>query len=190
MKKLAVLGFVGVLVCVPIGSSTVWADATFTPVSGTMTFAVDEESGSQWMDEEGILHIRDRIMSWDFDEGSLMGSGWGIFNANIDSDPNSPNFGNGDTQGYHYFDASYGEISGTFAGSASGYYTGFFMVGEYNGHGEGGFAGMKLRVTSSLYYFSGQGTYEGVIQDPHGGGGDKSVPDDSQTWGSVKALYK
>ena len=190
MNKLAVLRFMGVLVCVLIGSNTVWADATFTPVSGSMTFQVEEETGREWIDEEGILHIRDRIMYWNFSEGSLMGSGWGIFNANINSDPNSPNFGDGDTQGFHYFDASYGEISGIFAGSAEGYYTDFFMVGEYNGHGEGGFAGMKLRVTSTLHYFSGQGAYEGVIQDPHGGGGEKVVPENSQTWGSVKTLYR
>jgi len=190
MKKLVVLGYVGLLGCALVWASSVWAEATFTPVSGAMTFQVEEETGREWIDEEGILHIRDRIMHWNFIEGSLIGSGWGIFNANIDADPNSLNFGDGDTQGYHYFNCSHGEISGTFAGHAEGYYTGFFMVADYIAHGEGGFAGMKLRTTSNLLYFSDQAAYEGVIQDPHGGGGDKTVPDDSQTWGSVKALYK
>jgi len=186
MKKLAVLGIMGVLVCVLIGSNTVWAGCIFTPVSGTMTFEVDDETGSQWFDEEGILHIRDRIMYWNFTEGSLVGSGWGIFNVNID-----PISGIGDTQGFHYFDVSYGGISGTFAGHAEGYYTGFFMVADYIGRGEGGFAGVMLRTTANLFYFSDQAAYEGVLQDPHGGGGgSKAVSTDSQTWGSVKALYR
>ena len=186
MNKLMFLVFVGVLASALAGSSTVWAGATFTPVSGTMHYVVVDD-GTRWLDEEGILHIRDSIMEWDLleGEGDFVGTGWGIFNANID-----PATGNGDTQGFHYFDVSSGEVSGTLATHTDAIYTGFVMVGQSVGHGGGGFAGMHWRAESTLVFSSGFAEYNGILHDPRGGRGDKAFPTETKSWSSVKALYR
>jgi len=175
-----------VLVCILCLTGTAWAGATFTPVSGIMHYEV-VDPGKQWFDEDGILHIRGALMEWEAweGEGDFVGTGWGDYNANID-----PVTGDGDTQGFHYFDFSLGELTGSFAGQADCIYTGFVMSGEYVAHGDGGFAGMKLRVDVALVYSSGLASYEGILHDPHGGGGDKAGSAESKTWGAMKDLYK
>jgi len=186
MKKLTLLIFVGVLVSALAGSSTVWAGGTFTPISGNMNYVV-VDWGTQWVDEDGIQHFRDAVMEWDFPEGEgdLVGTGWGIFNLNID-----PATGNGDTQGFHYFDASFGEVSGTFAGHADCIISGFAIVCEMVGHGDGGFAGMHFRLDVNSVYGSGVYEYDGILHDPKGGSGDKAFPTETKSWSSMKALYR
>lgn len=185
MKKLALLFLVGVLAYVLVGSNTVWAGATFTPVSGTINYVVVDE-GTQWLDDDGIFHVRDRILSWVCGQGDFTGTGWGTANMNI-----NPLTGNGDVQGYHCFNFSLGEVSGTFVGHADDIFTGWVLVGEFVAHGDGGFAGMHLRWDGTLVYGSGFTEYDGILHDPHGGGGGgKAVTSDSRTWGSVKTLYR
>jgi hypothetical protein len=126
-------------------------------------------------------------MEWDYreGEGDLVGTGWGIFNANIHLAT-----GNGDTQGFHYLNGSIGGVSGTWAGHADCIYTGFVMVGQYVGHGGGGFAGMHIREDITLFYGSGLAVYDGILHDPKGGSGDKAFPTETKSWSSVKALYR
>ena len=187
MKKLALLFLVAMMACALVGSSTVWARGTFTPVSGAAHFVVTDE-GTTWLDEDGITHTRDAIMEWDFLEGEsdLVGTGWGIYNMNIDMAT-----GDGDTQGFHYLDLSFGELDGSFAGHADCIITTFVLVGDYVAHGDGGFAGMHLRMAVT-FLMGGDAVYEydGILHDPHGGGGNKAASADSQTWSSVKALYR
>jgi hypothetical protein len=186
MKKLALLFFVGVLISALVGSSTVWAGGTFTPVSGTLNLAVvEDEDTRQWVDEDGISHVRGGIMEWVSGGGAFVGTGRGIYNLNINWGT-----GDGDVQAFHYFDFSFGEVSGTFAGHAADIITGFTLAGEFVAHGDGGFAGMHLRWDGTMVLGSGFTEYDGILHDPHGGGGDKAIPADSQTWGSVKALYR
>ena len=189
MKKLALLFLVAILTCALVGADSVLAQATFTPISGDMTFLSDMDSGKEWVDDEGITHIRGRTMDWAFVAGSLLGYGSGIYNADIDE------FGNGVTQGFHFFDVEfqgepYDGVSGTFEGHAEGTFTNLWLAAEFVGHGDGGFAGMHFQLAVTLFYGSGVAVYEGILHNPHGGGGDKVVPADSQTWGSVKALYR
>ena len=186
MKKLALLFLVAMMACALVGSSTVWARGTFTPVSGAMHYEVVVD-GTRWLDDDGILHIRDAEMTWELleGEGDFVGTGWGIYNANINMAT-----GDGDTQGFHYMDWSLGELSGSFAGHAANIYTNWVMEGEYIGHGDGGFAGMHLRVAVTLVQASGYAEYDGILHDPHGGGGNKAAAAESQTWSSVKALYR
>ena len=188
VKKLVLLFLVPMMACALVGSSTVWAGGTFTPVSGIMHYEVVDGAGTQWIDEDGILHIRDAEMTWELlaGEGDFEdGTGSGIYNANIDLAT-----GDGDTQGFHALEFSFGELSGSFAGHADCIYTNLDMVGEFVAHGDGGFAGMKIRETVTLVYSSGYAEYDGILHDPHGGGGNKAAAAESQTWSSVKALYR
>jgi hypothetical protein len=186
MKKLTYSILGTVLACILCLASTAWAGATFTPVSGIMHYDVVDD-GKQWLDEEGILHIRGALMEWEAlaGEGSFVGTGWGIYNTNID-----PVTGDGDTQAFHYLDFSLGELSGTFGGHSDSIYEGFVMTGEFVANGDGGFAGMKLRTDVTLVSSSGLASYDGILHDPQGGDEDKAGSEKSSTWGAVKDLYK
>jgi hypothetical protein len=155
---------VGVLGGALVGSKGLSKGSTFTPVSGDAHWVI-VDPGKVWIDEEGIQHIRDAVMEWEFltGEGDLVGSGWGIYNMNID-----PLTGEGDTQGFHYLDLSFGPLSGTFAGHADCVINGFVMAGDYIAHGDGGFEGMKLKMGVTLVFGSGMAEYDGILHDPKG----------------------
>jgi hypothetical protein len=165
LKVASLLLTLGLLGSAQVGSSGMCGGSSLMPVSGSMTYAV-VDPGRQWVDSAGILHIRDSLMTWNFPTGSgdLVGSGWGVFSANI-----NPVTGDGDTQGFHYLTLAAGQTSGTFWGHASGTITGGIMNAEFNApHGGGGFAGMKMRTDIAFTWGSGVGTYSGVIHDPKG----------------------
>jgi hypothetical protein len=49
---------------------------------------------------------------------------------------------------------------------------------------------MQFRLNVNLLYGSGLAGYDGIIHDPHGGGGDKAFPTEAKSWSSLKALYR
>jgi hypothetical protein len=181
MKKLTILTLTALLAGAVFGAGGAWAQATFTPVSGEWAYAY-ADPGTQWTDDEGILHVRDAILVWTMLGGDLEIVGYSYSIVNINIDP----AGNGDGHSFGHFEVSFDGLVGVFEGHDSGPYTGGVYTGEHVHHGSGDFAGMRSRGTTLLVHGSGYMSYEDVIQDPHGG---KSAGEPS-SWSSVKALYR
>jgi hypothetical protein len=80
--------------------------------------------------------------------------------------------GDGDESGAVTFEATWGELSGTFEGRFSATYTGWVGTGHGVYHGTGDLAGMKFMEDFSIVIWPLEppfgGNYGGIILDPHG----------------------
>jgi hypothetical protein len=186
MKKLILTFSLGVLAFALMGTSLVEAETDLMPISGLMRYVL-VDPGTQWIDADGVLHIRGAMMEWEMleGEGDVVGTGWGRYKANIHLAS-----GDGDTQGYHSFEGTIGGVSGSWTGRADAIYTGFVMDGHYVGKGKGGLAGLQIRLHTVLVYSSGECTYDGYVFYPGEGGDDKKLPAEAKSWSSVKALFR
>jgi hypothetical protein len=175
------------MVCV---TGVIWSQSIEIPIWGTQEGA-EIDPGVQWVDDEGILHIRGRVITVNSAGEDAYGvplTGTGIIVQNFNIDLVN---GIGDYNGSAQYEYNYGDLVGSFEGINTGMLTGLVWEGEYNyPHGCGDFAGWKIRGTWVLLPGSVT-TWEGIFHIPHGGGGGgKSIPADSHTWGSVKSLYR
>jgi hypothetical protein len=122
------------------------------------------DPGTQWVDDKGILHIRNQVRKDAPMTGQLVGyDRHNVFNADIDLATMSGPF-----MGTFVIEAEWGErnLSGMFRGGYKGYITNGNLAGTTTGLGEGGFAGMILRceqkeVTPGSYNL----LFEGTITD-------------------------
>jgi hypothetical protein len=173
-------------------TGALWAQSVEIPGWGTQEFTIIDP-GVQWVDDEGVIHIRGRVTTQDLVGEDVYGipiTGMGIVEENFNLDQAT---GIGDYVGSAHYDYNYGGLVGSLEGVTTGTtMTGIIWEGEYNfPHGGGDFAGWKGRGTFSLVTGNPFSTWEGIWHIPHGGGGgEKSIPADSRTWGSVKALYR
>ena len=182
MKKLTILTLTALLACAVLGASGASAKPTFTPAGGEWSY-VWADPGTQWIDEDGILHVRDGILAWTFVGGDfeIVGDTYSILNMNLDLAT-----GNGDGQSHGHLEVSFDGLVGIFEGHDNGSWTGWTYAGEFIYHGSGDFAGMKYRGDSVIVHGSGMMSFAGIIHDPQG---DKSA-DEPSSWSSVKALYR
>ncbi|MDZ7336488.1 MAG: hypothetical protein ONB32_15160 [candidate division KSB1 bacterium] len=136
----------------PVGPDLTGSDAGKSLAKQTryaVTFQGDEgvayivDQGTQWVDEKGILHIRNQVRK----DGPLTGQLEGydrhnVFNADIDLATMSGPF-----VGTFVMEVEWTErgLKGTFSGGYKGYITNGNLAGTTSGLGEGDFAGMVLR---------------------------------------------
>ncbi len=141
--------------------ATASAQATEVSVSGGQTTVGVIDPGREWVDTEGITHVRGLVLRVAF-TGDLEGEV--IQNLSYNMDP----FGNGDLHGSADFTGTLfgvaGALSGRFAGDISG---GVFTV-ESVGAGTIGGAKAHSRVTTTGVLGSGVATYDGTIRFPQG----------------------
>jgi len=182
MKKLTILTLTALLVCAVFGASGARAQATFTPAGGDWSYEW-ADAGTQWIDDEGILHVRNGVLVWTVVGGDfeIVGDTYSIVNINLDLAT-----GDGNGQSFNHLEISFGNMVGVFEGHDNGPYTEFVRTGHFVYHGSGDFAGMKYRGDSVIVQGSGVMLFAGVLHDPQGG---KSAGEPS-SWSSVKALYR
>ena len=147
-----------------------WAKATTADVAGIMyvTPRVDHIPLREWIDDDGIWHVRGEIADYLF-VGDLEGVGIGVVNINLNLST-----GNGDESGCSISELTWGELEGTFEGHFSVTYTGGMGVGHGVYHGTGDFAGMRLMEDFTINLLDPDAppyvvNFEGIILDPHGG---------------------
>ena len=151
------------VVCVLLVAGIVWARATKTEVSGTMSHTGGGGGPPDWVDDEGIAHWRDVVVTFEV-QGDLAGTLTVIGNSNIHLLT-----GNGDEFGSFVLDVSYGDLQGTFEGRMSATVEGMVSTASLVGHGNGDFEGMKLKLTLTLNWMAPfNAPFEGTILDPRG----------------------
>jgi len=166
-KRIKTIACLALLVCVALIVSIVWAEATEEPVSCDFNYA-GTHIAKQWIDEDGVLHLRDIT----YGLTSIAGSGNmemqidGVCNHNYNL-----NTGDGDFWGDDQtIEVTMGELSGTFRGSHSGIRTNH-TVGHsshiYQGI-SGDFVGCKLRLNGTFNFAQKNGSLEGVLHNPKG----------------------
>ena len=162
-----ILAGVILLAAVLLITGIAWAKATKPPVTGTTLVTPRGIALMEWIDEDGIWHIRGEVADYEF-FGDLEGVGVGVVNINLDFST-----GNGDESGYSTSELTWGELSGTFEGRFSVTYTGWVGIGHGVYHGTGDFAEMKLMEDFTINLADPEAPpyvvdFEGFILDPHG----------------------
>ena len=173
-------------------AGVVWAQVTVIPIEGTQTSVSLGPPSKQWMDDEGVLHIRGMVNLSTGQGQDINDVPWtAVGTVELDINMN-PVTGTGDLIGQVQWDyTTYGELEGAFGGIVTATSTAYEWIGEsIFPHGSGDFAGWQLRANWSLVWGDEIFPMEGFFHIPPGGGGDKAVPAESNTWGSVKALYR
>ena len=170
MKKTRtkILAGLVLLAAVVLITGIVWAEATQTPIAGTLTVAMSGPPARYWVDDEGIEHYRGLPAVYNFLSGDLSGTGSSVVNVDFD-----PLTGNGHESGAATINVTWGELSGTFEGRLSGTYTYGISTGTAVYHGTSGdFEGMKMMMSYSYSlgepYEPWPVDYEAIILDPHG----------------------
>ena len=172
MKKTRtkILAGVALLAAVLLITGIVWAEATKTPIAGTMTVTVAGLPEQYWEDDEGIAHYRGLPSVYDFTSGALDGTGNSVVNVNFDL----LTF-NGDESGAATIDVTWGELSGTLEGRLTATYAYGISTGTAVYHGiSGDFEGMKVMMNYTTDFTTGPPgtpwpvTYDAIVLDPHG----------------------
>jgi hypothetical protein len=184
MKKLVMLSLVGALALVlaQIGVSS--ACPIEIPTVGTINYVVTDD-GNQWTDNDGILHIRGMRLDWEFVEGPFTGTGWGIVRADIDVAT-----GNGTSRSYNVFDVTFQGDSGILRGFTVGDYTGWVLTADAFYMGTRGLRGIIAKNTTTLVQGSGVAYYDGYVYDYRGDDDKSAAETETQTWSSVKSMYR
>ncbi len=159
--KRAVIGMSVLVVSLLLATSGVQAKATKTPFTFTAADIALGEPEREWVDDEGILHVRNQayqfVVSGDFD-GTLSG----LVNVNMD-------LATGDGDGFGTLLLAVTGGGGTFEGRFTATFEGGAISGEFVGHGTGDFEGMKIMGTFAPAGPPPAGlNFEGIVLDPHG----------------------
>jgi len=174
-----------VLIC-----GVTWAQSIKIPITGVDELALSDP-GIEWTDEEGITHYRGVVYAGvgagqDIDGVPINGTCVYVYNVNIDMVT-----GDGDINGTSFVEETYGDLTGTWEGRFAGTIEGFVITCNFNyPHGSGDFAGWHARGVVTAIFGGSSDQWEGIIHIPGGGGGDKAATAESQTWSSVKTLYR
>lgn len=173
-------------------TGVVWAQSIEIPVAGTQITLGFLDPGKEWIDDEGILHIQGNVSTTELvgeDHNGIPINGTLIHVVSMNVDLAT---GSGDWHGTSMVEETYGEMSGTYEGTTRATLTNFIWEGEFNfSRGGGDFAGWHTRGTWTSVMNSGYVTWEGIIHLPQGhAGGDKAASLESQSWSSVKVLFR
>ena len=165
-KRVPVLAL-ALLAGVALMTGIAWAESTEYSVNCEFTYG-GTHTAKQWIDEEGVLHLRGITYGLTSDSGSgnIEIDIAGVCNHNYDL-----NTGDGDFWGNdHEVVVTWNGLTGTFQGSHSG-----IRVNHTEGSSshvfqgiDGDFVGWKLRLNGSWNFGSKTGACTGILQDPHG----------------------
>jgi hypothetical protein len=176
-KKLILLGFIAFAIIIggcskesPVAPDLTGNHTGETLAKQTVTivnFTFDEgkpeysNPGTQWIDEDGILHIRGQVgdgapIAGDFDGKDLHN----VFNADINTKT-----GNGRFNGIFSMEVTWTarKLTGIFSGSYQGVFNKGLLHGTTVAFGEGDFDGMVLRIRQEgdapvSYFLTATGT--------------------------------
>jgi len=143
----------------------VWAKSTEYSVNGEFTYG-GTHTAKQWIDEEGVLHLRGITYGLSSTSGDIEIDIAGVCNHNYDLNTGDGDFWGGD----HVVLVTWEGLTGTFRGSHSGIrvnHTEGYSSHVYQGIG-GDFDGWKLRLNGTWDFNAKAGVFEGVIHNPHG----------------------
>ena len=132
---------------------------SFTATTQILFRGVPEKA---WTDDEGILHIRGRLVVHAV-TGDVVGTTYSVQNLNID-----PATGSGDGYGNASQHFTWNGLTGTFEGRWSATFSAGNVVVTGVGQGTGGFEGMKIAYTAQFPAGSAVGHTEGTILIPQG----------------------
>jgi len=169
MKKTRtkILAGTALLMGVVLAAGILCAKATKTPVSGTYSSEIVGPPERQWIDDEGILHIRrmPTLATFSAPGSDLVGTVNGIANFNL----TWPS-GTGDGSAFWIMNVSWRGLSGTFEGRFTA-----DIVEHYAAeakailHGTAGdFVGMKMLLSIQGGSYGTPLEFEGIVLDPHG----------------------
>ena len=167
MKKTASAGLI-VSVCLLLTlTTTTGAQAKAEKVYLTFGASlVDQYGGQQWLDSDGILHIRGLNIEQECDSGDVLGTLYFVGNANID-----PVTGDGTCFGTWRWVVDWSEegITGTAEGRYSGRYRGWSLSAKGIGFGDEGtgLEGWKIDC-SNQQVASGEYEYTVLLLNPRG----------------------
>lgn len=159
-KKLFLLSFIALAIIIggcskesPVAPDLMGSNSGESLAKATHTvvnFIADEgkakivDPGTQWVDEQGILHIRGQVGEGAPVSGDLVGTDLrNVFNVDINTAT-----GSGPFVGTFYMEVEWParNLKGAFRGAYKGVITNGYLTGTTTGMGEGGFAGMVLRA--------------------------------------------
>jgi hypothetical protein len=158
------VAFATTIAALLVAPGVTWAQASTEPVAGMLHDVDIVDPGTSFVDEDGILHIRNQITEQVVD-GGLMGSQVVTISVNI-----NPATGSGDIHGSYELSARAVELglTGSFEGRFDGMIVGGVSFFSVTGpRGSGGFDGMKMMVTGQGVG-PGVSIYSGQILSPHG----------------------
>lgn len=118
---------------------------TKTAVEGYITEVDTIDAGDQWMDDQGVMHIRGG-QSEETLEGDLNGTLYVQANSYLDLNPDSDNFGDGKMWGTLVFVGTHGNKKGTYIGVWGGPIDDFYLNVKWVMVGLGGFNHTWLKV--------------------------------------------
>lgn len=154
-----------------LAAPAVLGEATKTTFMGIETPVFTGEPDRQWVDEDGVLHIRGLPV-----ETIFQGTPFNFINrVTIDLNLDLAT-GDGDGTGAFTFDVTWGELRGTFQGIATltlSREPGRELLVSYVGHGAGDFEGMKIMgngapTTPGQPFGQVVLMHEGIVLSPHG----------------------
>jgi hypothetical protein len=170
-----------------VAASIATAGTMLIPVSGEEHLTI-VDPGVQWTDDDGITHMRgltyESVLSGhDADGVPIAGTGTYVLNVNVDLST-----GDGEVQATGISEQQYGDLSGGWRANFTATITGFVYDGMANcPRGSGDFTGWHFRATWPGLFGAGVTYYDGEIQIP---GGEKAITTESESWSSVRALYR
>ncbi len=170
-------------------AGSVWAGTIVIPLTGLNDGTVLVDPGRQWTDDDGIIHVRGMVRTYDVqgqdaDGVPFSGVGEQVLSYNLD-----PMTGSGDLMSHEYGTVAYGDLEGNLFGIGSGTIAGFLTAGTFNyPHCTGDFAGWHYRGTWTGAIGVPTVQWEGYFHIP--GGRNKAAAVEANTWGAVKALYR
>ncbi|MHC4167744.1 MAG: hypothetical protein ACYSWQ_12360 [Planctomycetota bacterium] len=173
MKKLISVKSMPVLVLVLVAgvvmmTGIAWAQSTEYSVNCAFTYG-GTAIAKQWIDDEGVLHLRGITygLTSDAGSGNMEIDIAGVCNHNYDLNTGDGNFWGGD----HVVLVTWEGLTGTFRGSHDGIrvnHTEGYSSHVYQGIG-GDFVGWKLRLDGTWDMGSAKaGVLEGILHNPHG----------------------
>jgi len=158
--------FVTTIAMLLIAPGVTWAQASTEPVEGTIEDLVTIP-GISWVDEDGILHVRNQITEQKV-QGDIVGDQVVTISLNV-------NLGTGEGDLHGSFELTNATavrlgLTGSFEGRFDGLIVGGSSIFSVNGpRGSGDFDGMKMRVTGQNPAGSADPTtYSGQILSPKG----------------------
>ena len=188
MKRRLSLAWTPVLfLAVSVLAGTAWAQTIEIPISGTDA-VVTIDPGLQFTDSEGITHYRGLIQTshiegQDADGVPVISDGEYVVNVNIDMVT-----GDGDMNVKMAQVMTYGDLEGSWQGTADVLIAGFLFEGPFNyARGSGDFKSWHLRGTVAGVFAGPLNSWDGYFLVPSG---DKAAAVESETWSRVKDLFR
>jgi len=147
----------------------VWAKSTEYSVNCTFTYG-GTSTAKQWIDDEGVLHLRGITYGLisDFGSGNIEIDIAGVCNHNYDLNTGDGNFWGKDHEVVVTWDGLTGIFRGHHAGIRTNHYDSS-SIHVYQGI-DGDFVGWKLRLNGiwDMDPDVKAGVFEGILHNPHG----------------------